>query len=232
MRKYKHVFFDLDRTLWDFDSNSLATFKDLYNIYNIDKILHADFLSFYNSYKKHNSLLWEKYRKAEIKKEYLSLHRFIFTLNDYGCNDNILALKMSEDYLRLSPQKSLLFPHTHEVLDFLKNKYCLHIITNGFVEVQYTKIKNSGLAKYFSTTIISEEVGFQKPNKQIFEFSLQKVSAKAEESIMIGDDLKVDILGAKQVGIDQIFFNYSGITHNEEISYEIKSLLELKEILN
>ena len=232
MSKYKHIFFDLDRTLWDFDNNSLETFKDLYNIYNVEKNLNCDFLSFHNSYKKHNSLLWEKYRKGEIKKEYLSLHRFIFTLNDFGYDDKILALKMAEDYLRLSPQKSLLFPHTHEVLDFLKNKYCLHIITNGFVEVQYTKIKNSGLDKYFSTTIISEEVGFQKPNKQIFEFSLQKVSAKAEESIMIGDDLNVDILGAKQSGIDQIFFNYSGIIHNEEISYEIKSLLELKEILN
>lgn len=232
MRKYKHIFFDLDRTLWDFDSNSLETFIDLYNKYNIIKKLNCDFLSFHNNYKKHNSLLWEEYRKGEIKKEYLSLQRFEFTLNDFGCDDKILALKMAEDYLRLSPQKKLLFPHTHEVLGFLKKKYHLHIITNGFVEVQYTKIKNCGIDKYFTHTITSEEARFQKPDREIFEFSLKKVGANAEECIMVGDDLKVDILGAKRIGIDQIYFNPSGIQHNETITFEIDSLEKIFEILN
>ncbi|MFZ4399309.1 MAG: YjjG family noncanonical pyrimidine nucleotidase [Bacteroidales bacterium] len=232
MSKYKHVFFDLDRTLWDFDNNSLETFKDLYNIYNIKSVLNCSFIDFHKTYIKHNTKLWDAYRKAEIKKEFLSVQRFLLTLNDFGNNNLDMAYQMSEDYIKLSPQKNLLFPDTHEVLDYLRNKYFLHIITNGFVEVQFEKIKNSGLGKYFTHAITSEEAGFQKPDKQIFEFSLRKTGAKAEESIMIGDDLNVDILGAKQVGIDQVFFNYSGVTHNEEISYEIKSLLELKEILN
>ena len=232
MRKYKHVFFDLDRTLWDFDTNSLETIKDLYNIYNIKTILNCDFLSFHATYIKYNTQLWDAYRKAEIKKEFLSVQRFLLTLNDYGCNDLTLASKMAKDYIHLSPLKSLLFPYTLEVLDFLKDKYCLHIITNGFVEVQYRKIKNAGIEKYFTHAITSEEAGFQKPDKQIFEFSLEKAGAKAEESIMIGDDLKIDILGAKQIGIDQIFFNPSGIQHNEVITYEIVSLKQIFEILN
>ncbi|MEI6695341.1 MAG: YjjG family noncanonical pyrimidine nucleotidase [Bacteroidota bacterium] len=232
MRKYKHVFFDLDRTLWDFDTNSLETIKDLYNIYNIKTILNCDFLSFHTTYIKYNTQLWDAYRKAEIKKEFLSVQRFLLTLNDFGCNDLTLASKMAKDYIHLSPLKSLLFPYTLEVLDFLKDKYCLHIITNGFVEVQYRKIKNAGLEKYFTHAITSEEAGFQKPDKQIFEFSLEKAGAKAEESIMIGDDLKIDILGAKQIGIDQIFFNPSGIQHNEVITFEIDSLKQIFEILN
>ncbi|NVN96308.1 MAG: noncanonical pyrimidine nucleotidase, YjjG family [Bacteroidetes bacterium] len=232
MSKYKHVFFDLDRTLWDFDSNSLETFQDLYNIYNIKNLLDCNFSNFHNVYKKHNNLLWDAYRKGEIKKDYLSVHRFLFTLNEFGCNDLKLAVNMSEDYIKLSPQKNLLFPHTHEVLTHLQKKYYLHIITNGFIEVQYKKIKNSGLDKYFTTAIISEEAGFQKPDKQIFYFSLEKTGAKAEESIMIGDDLKVDILGAKQVGIDQIFYNNSGIQHNEKITFEVDSLKKIINILN
>ncbi len=232
MSKYKHIFFDLDRTLWDFDKNSLETFKELYNIYKLETILYCDFLSFHNTYVKYNTQLWIAYRKGEIKKEFLCLQRFYLTLNDFGCNDSIMAVKMAEDYIKLSPQKNLLFPHTIEILDFLKDKYFLHIITNGFVEVQYNKIKNAGLEKFFSNTITSEEAGFQKPHKQIFEFSLEKAGAKAEESIMIGDDLIIDLLGAKQAGMDQVFFNPLKIEHNEDITFEISSLIELKKILN
>jgi putative hydrolase of the HAD superfamily len=232
VRKYKHIFFDLDRTLWDFDSNSLETFHDIYLIYNIAEILHCDFNSFHHAYVKHNTRLWDAYRKAEIAKDYLSLHRFLFTLNDFGCNDIEMAAKMAKDYVRISPQKKILLPHAIEILDFLKPNYQLHIITNGFVEVQYTKLKNSGLENYFTNTIISEETGFQKPDAAIFEYSLQKALAKAEESLMIGDDLKVDVIGARQAGMDQIFYNTSGISHDEDITFEIRSLLELKYILN
>jgi putative hydrolase of the HAD superfamily len=205
---------------------------DLYNIYNVEKKLNCDFLSFHTSYIKHNTILWNAYRKGEIKKDFLSVQRFLFTLNDFGSEDLTMATNMSKDYIRLSPQKKLLFPHTHEILEFLKNKYYLHIITNGFEEVQFRKIKNSDLEKYFTNAITSEEAGHQKPHRQIFEYSLKKAGAKAEESIMIGDDLKIDLLGARQAGIDQIYFNPSGIPHNEDITFEINSLYELKEILN
>jgi len=232
MRKYKHIFFDLDRTLWDFDHNSLETFKDLYIIYNLFSILNCDFISFHSTYKKHNTLLWDAYRKGEINKKFLSVQRFILTLKDFGCDDLEMAEKMAADYILLSPQKKTLFPYTIEILDFLKSKYNLYIITNGFAEVQYKKIKNSGLEKYFTHAIISEETGFQKPDIKIFEFSLGKAGALAEESIMIGDDLHIDILGAKLAGIDQIYFNPSGIQHNEDITFEIDSLEKIFEILN
>ena len=232
MRKYRHIFFDLDRTLWDFDQNSLETFNDLYLIYNIAEKLHCDFETFHDAYIIHNTQLWDAYRNGVIKKEFLSVHRFLFTLNDFGCNDAEMAAKMSADYVRLSPQKKILLPHTIEILNFLKANYQLHIITNGFVEVQYTKLNNSGLDKYFTHTITSEEAGYQKPDREIFEYALDKINATPHECLMIGDDLKVDILGAKKVGIDQIFYNYSGVIHNEQITFEIKSLLELKEILN
>ena len=171
MSKYKHIFFDLDRTLWDFDRNSLETFKDLYNLYNINSKFNCDFISFHTIYKKNNTKLWEAYRKGDISKKFLSIHRFIYTINELGSNDIDIAIKMSEDYIKYSPEKNILFPYTHDVLNFLKTKYKLHIITNGFVEVQYKKIKNSGLEKYFTSTITSEEAGFQKPDKRIFEFS-------------------------------------------------------------
>jgi putative hydrolase of the HAD superfamily len=232
VRKYKHIFFDLDRTLWDFDSNSLETFQDIYLIYNIYGILHCDFNSFHHAYVKHNTALWDAYRKGEITKAFLSLNRFLLTLNDFGCKDNEMAANMAKDYVKISPQKKILLPHAIEILDYLKPNYQLHIITNGFVEVQYTKLKNCGLDKYFTTTNTSEEAGYQKPDAAIFAYSLEKASARVEDSLMIGDDLKVDVLGAKQVGMDQIFYNTSGISHNEDITFEIRSLLELKYILN
>ena len=232
MRKYKHIFFDLDRTLWDFEKNSEETFKDLYLIYNIEQLLNCDFDSFFRTYKKHNTLLWEEYRNKRIIKEFLSVQRFFATLNDFDNYDLELAKKMAENYLILSPQKNLLFPHAIETLEYLKDKYQLHIITNGFIEVQYKKIKNSGIEKFFNQTITSEEAGVQKPDKFIFEFSLNKVNASPEECIMIGDDLKIDILGAKNAGIDQIFFNVDNVKHNENITFEIDSLKQIIEIFN
>ena len=232
MKKYKHVFFDLDRTLWDFDKNSKETFSDIYNKYNIGSLLHCNFIEFHENYRKHNTELWEAYRNGKIKKEFLSVRRFLLTLNNFG-NDNLsLAVKMAEDYIKISPTKNILFPNTIETLEYLKNKYYLYIITNGFAEVQYEKIENSGLKKYFKKAITSEEAGYQKPDKNIFEYSLKKAGAKPDESIMIGDDLNVDILGAKNAGIDQIYFNYDKILHNQDITYEVHSLLDILKILN
>lgn len=232
MRKYKHIFFDLDRTLWDFEKNAEATFQDLYIIYNINDVLGCKFIDFFQTYKKHNLVLWDLYRKNEIKKNELSLNRFIFTLRDFGNSDLLLAQNLSTDYIKISPQKSILYPHAIETLDYLIGKYKLHIITNGFVEVQYNKLRNAGLDKYFTNTITSEEAGAQKPNIQIFEYSLKKAKALASESLMIGDDLQADIIGAKNAGIDQVYFNIDKLPHNENITHEIDSLIKIIEILN
>jgi len=152
-------------------------------------------------------------------------------MEEFGILDGELAALIAEDYITLSPLKVNLFPYTHEILSYLKEKYTLHLITNGFEEVQTVKIDASDLRKYFTEIITSEMAACKKPDPRIFEFAMDKAGAKASESMMIGDDLRVDILGAKGVDIDQIYVNYDSEPHSEKISYEINHLKEIEEIL-
>ena len=146
-----------------------------------------------------------------------------------------VSLKLSEtigeDYVNLCPKKTKLFPFVIEVLEYLFEKYSLHIITNGFKEVQIIKMKKSGLINYFENIIISEEIGYLKPNKKIFLFALKLCNANKEESLMVGDDLKSDIYGAMQVGIDQVFYNYKNKSFLNNATYEINNLLGLLNII-
>jgi len=230
MNKYKHIYFDLDRTLWDFDNNARETFIEIYTNRNLEPIF-GNFETFFSTYNHYNDLLWKDYREGKIEKSVLSYKRFTLTLNDFGVNDDELAKKIAADYITISPTKKRLFPYVHETLDYLSGKYQLHIITNGFNEVQYTKLKNSNLDKYFKNVFTSEDAGAQKPSSIIFEHALKLSHANRNESLMIGDDLEVDVLGARNVGLDQIFFNPEQIKHNEKVTYEILSLKELQEIL-
>jgi putative hydrolase of the HAD superfamily len=231
MKQYKHIFFDLDKTLWDFTANNKDTFIDLFEQFNLKSKGAESPEIFQEKYNVHNDILWDLYRKGNVEKSYLSVERFRLTLNDFGIIDNTLATNISNEYIRLSPLKTKLIPFTIETLEYLFPKYRLHIITNGFKEVQYLKVERSGLKKYFQQIITSEEAGCNKPNKQIFLYSLERTSAIASESLMIGDDLEVDILGAKDAGIDSVFVNLENIIHNKSINYEVKSLPELNEIL-
>ena len=228
--KYKHLYFDLDRTIWDFDKNAQETFHDIYDKYNLEKIF-TNFDNFYTTYVAHNEKLWKDYREGKIKKAILSYKRFALTLEDFGVNDEELAKKIAQDYITISPTKKQLFTFSHETLDYLHKKYKLYIITNGFNEVQFTKLKNSELDKYFTKIFTSEDAGAQKPNSKIFENAIKSANARKKESIMIGDDLEADILGAKKYGLDQIYFNPNSKDHQEEITHEITSLKELQEIL-
>lgn len=229
---YKHIFFDLDRTLWDFEKNSLEVLLQLYRHYELSAIGILDSDLFVERYKYHNEKLWELYRLNKISKEKLRDERFMLTLKDFNIFSSDLASNLGKEYIKLCPKKSNLFPYVHSVLTFLKRKYSLHIITNGFEEVQLLKLENSNLINYFDHIITSEQVGFKKPTKQIFRFSLHKVDAKPSQCLMIGDDLHADILGAKGVDIDQVFFNPTRLTHSiSEITHEINCLSELKEIL-
>ena len=229
MHPYKHIFFDLDRTLWDFEANALDTFKELFSIYELNKLV-PDFDSFHRSYRKINRQLWQDYREGQIKKQVLKYKRFYLTLKEFGTDDVALAKKLGDDYVTLSGEKTKLFPHAMEALKYLQDKYNLHIITNGFEEVQFKKIKNCKLEPYFKKIITSEKAGVQKPHQQIFEYALNEADAKKEESVMIGDDLEGDIKGARAFGIDQVYFNPHNHTHNIDVTYEIHSLLELKDI--
>lgn len=230
MSSYKHIFFDLDRTLWDFEQNMRLTLMGIYDKHEL-KSAFPDYDTFINSFVTHNERLWGWYQQGNLKKEILRYKRFELTLNEFGIKDKELAAVIGQEYIDESPKKTALIPHTIETLDYLHPKYKLHIITNGFNEVQFTKIKLCGLEKYFEKVITSEISGYHKPRPEAFGYPLSSANAKKEESIMIGDDLVTDILGAKQFGIGQIYFNPQGIPHDESISYEIKSLLEIKDIL-
>ena len=229
--KYKHVFFDLDRTLWDFDAAAEVAFVRIYEKYNLRSLGIPSAHEFHEVYHPLNERLWELYREDKITKADLNRTRFLKPLEHYGIHDVQLADHLSEDYVYWSPRIVRLVPGTIELLDYLKPKYHLHLITNGFQEVQHTKLSGSGMEPYFETLTVSEEVGVKKPNPEIFRYALRKAKAAAEESLVIGDEMAVDIDGARAAGIDQIFFNPSVKEEEGERTYEVRSLLEIKKIL-
>jgi len=230
MKEYKHVFFDLDRTLWDFESNSLITLEEIFIQKKIGDygVRFHDFVSYYKEYNHH---LWDLYKLGKIEKPYLRNERFRGTLKHFGIESEELVDQISQDYIYLSPRKTQLFPHSIEVVSKLSRKYKLHIITNGFNEVQFVKMKMSGLTPFFSQVITSETIGVQKPNPKVFEYSLDQAKASVNESIMIGDDQDSDIKGAQSIGMDTIFVNYDKEELISSPSYHIYSLKELLNIL-
>ncbi len=230
MKKYSHIFFDLDRTLWDFDRNSRETLTELFFRHNLDGTIDdpGDFVEIYHTV---NLELWDLYRRGQMTKDVLRTKRFMISFKHFGIFDDELAAVFGDDYLEISPTKTILVPHTKEILDYLLPRYKLHIITNGFQSTQQVKLKNCRIDKYFASMTTSEAVGHNKPRPEIFHRALSAANARKAESIMIGDDLQVDILGAKQYGIDQVFLNRDDVVHSEEITHEIESLAEIEKIL-
>jgi putative hydrolase of the HAD superfamily len=229
--KYRHIFFDLDHTLYDFDESTRITFRELYEKYNLEANGVKVFDQFLELYKKNNVALWERYRNGEIRKKYLNVERFHVTLLHFGINDRAFAGRFAAEYLRLSPQNEALYPPVVEVLDYLVEKYSLHIITNGFDSVQRVKLKSNNLEKYFSTVTTSEEAGARKPSVRIFNFALDKAGAKPSESIMIGDDYQVDIAGARAVGMDQLLIATPGVSEGNDCTFIVHDLSEVKGVL-
>ena len=229
--KYKHIFFDLDRTLWDFDAAAEVAFERIYEKYHLKDLGIPSAHEFHEVYHPLNEQLWVLYRADKITKDYLNRTRFVLPLEHYGIHDTTLADHLSEDYVYWSPRIVRLVPGTLELLDYLKPKYHLHLITNGFQEVQHTKLNGSGLEPYFETLTVSEEVGVKKPNPEIFQYAMRKAHATAEESLMIGDEMAVDIDGARAAGMDTVLFNPSGETIEGERTFEVKVLKEIMDIV-
>ena len=228
---YRHLFFDLDRTLWDFDAAAEVAFERIYEQYHLRELGIPSAHEFHMVYHPLNEKLWELYRADQITKDELNRTRFLKPLEHYGIHDIALADHLSEDYVYWSPRIVRLVPGTMELLEYLKPKYHLHLITNGFEEVQHTKLSGSGLEPFFETLTVSEEVGVKKPNPEIFRYALKKAGATPEESLMIGDELAVDIDGARAAGIDQVFFNATGQPAQGQCTFEVSSLSEIKGIL-
>ena len=225
MNHINHIFFDLDHTLWDFETNSDIAFKTIFKQHNVNVSLEK----FLNYYKPINQKYWNLYSKDKVSKEDLRLGRLKDTFDKINFKvSHDLIDNLSVDYINVLPNSNLLFEGAHDILNHLFPNYELHIITNGFNEVQSKKMEKSDLTKYFKTIITSEDVGVKKPNPIIFEHALEQAKATSRESIMIGDNWEADIMGAKNAGFDVIYCNFN----NESVSESIKSVSNLIEIKN
>lgn len=229
MPQYKHLFFDLDHTLWDFDANARETLAELYAIFDLNKKTQIAFDDFYPKYLYHNELLWDRYHKGLISSDDLKWKRMWRTLLDFKIADEPLSKEMSAKFLEILPTKKLLFHYTIEILEYLTEKnYSLHLITNGFEATQWSKLNNSGLGKYFTHVITSEGSNSLKPKKEIFDFAMDKAGASLPESIMIGDNLDADIQGAMNAGMDTIFVNHINAVPEIKPTYTVTHLKELE----
>lgn len=229
--QYKHLFFDLDHTLWDFEANSRQTLEELYHSLGLRERGVQDFDLFHKRYIVHNDKLWERYRNGFIKVDELRWKRMWLTLLDFKIGDEPLARKMDTLFLDALPTRRILFPHTLEILDYLSGKgYRLHLITNGFEKTQHSKLQHAGLAKYFAEVITSEGSNSLKPHKEIFEYAFMRAGAAKHESIMLGDNVEVDIQGAINAGIDQVYVNHLDLAPAVRPTYMVRSLQELKGI--
>ncbi len=221
------IFFDLDHTLWDFDKNSGLAFERVFKKHQI-AIKINDFLKVYEPI---NLEYWRLFRNEKVGKQELRRGRLNDTFKEFNMEFSIQIIDdMADSYIDELPVDNHLFAGTFEILNYLSKKYTLHIITNGFEEVQYKKIKNSRIKKYFKTITTSEEIGVKKPNPVIFIRALEKANALIEKSIMIGDSFEADILGAENVGLQTLFYNY----RNEQVpktNASVDCLLEIKNYL-
>ena len=204
-KKYTHLFFDLDNTIWDFNANSYDALQvALDRLELLDPIGSYD--DFFKIYSDVNEKLWEQYRQGTMTKKNLSIQRFEESFEIHGTPLPKGGATVNETYLMEMPLQTRLVDGARELLDHLHGKYEMSVITNGFKEVQYDKIQKSGLSKYFKKIFISEEIGAQKPNKLIFEQAVKSMNARKKKSLMIGDSWDADIIGALNFGMDQVYF--------------------------
>ena len=229
MKNINNIFWDLDHTLWDFDRNSDLTFLKILNENNIK----VDISLFLKVYHPINRKYWELYRLNKVSKAHLRFYRLSDTFKELcvEISDNQVN-KLSIDYINHLSDFNYLIPNALTILEKFNLNYNMHIITNGFKEVQNKKLEKSGLLKYFKTITISENVGFKKPSKEIFLHAITKANAVIENSVMIGDNFNADIIGAKSIGMKAIFYNFHKIKEQQlDEVLIINNLLELKDIL-
>lgn len=225
--KITDVFFDLDHTLWDFEKNSALAFETVFKMQNVSVDMD-EFLHFYIPL---NRIYWERYRKDEISQTELRFGRLkdTFDMINHTVSDDVVDL-LSLEYVHYLPKFNHLYDGTIEILDYLKPKYNLHIITNGFAVVQDNKLNNSYITDYFKSVTNSEMAGVKKPNPLIFNYALNLANTKKEHSIMIGDCIEADVQGALDAGLDAVFFNENNVKVASTIK-QVSHLLELKKYL-
>lgn len=230
--KYQHLFFDLDHTIWDFETNAKESLQDLYTSHNLAGRGVDSFDHFFDHYSAHNHRLWDRYTKGFIKQEELKWKRMWLALLEYKIADEKLSRQMSLDFLEVLPTKKALFDGATELLTYLQGKgYQMHLVTNGFENVQHQKIKHAGIAPYFGAVITSEASNSLKPHREIFEFALNASNATVEASLMIGDNEAADIQGGINIGMDTVFVNHLEVVPTVPATYTITHLKELENFL-
>ncbi len=225
------MIFDLDHTLWDYDTNCAEALQELYDKNNLkEKGVHS-FEDLLDVFMDMNTRMWDQYDLGIIQRDVIRYQRFHRILLALGVDDYQLSLSMSSEYVSLSPTKKNLVTNAQVILDYLKEKYSMLIITNGFEDIQATKLSSSGIADYFDHVITSEKAGHKKPAKEIFDYALKNSNLTTNEVIMIGDNLNTDIKGANNAAIDSVYLNPLKKQHTATLRYEISDLIELKSIL-
>lgn len=228
---YKNLFFDLDDTLWAFSANARDTYEEMYRKYDYDRFFDS-FEHYYSLYQRRNLELWAEYADGKVTKEELNRQRYLYPLEAVGAGDSALSEAYEKDALATIPTKSKLMPHAREVLEYLSAKYNLYILSNGFKELQFHKMRSSDIDKYFRKVVLSDDIGILKPWPEIFHFTLSATQSELNDSLMIGDSWENDIAGAAGVGMHQVFYNLSGRTDLPFTpTYQITDLKELLDLL-
>lgn len=231
MQRYKSLFIDLDDTLYDFSGASRESFMETYELLGYGRYFDS-FGQYISLYEPYNLELWHIYGEGKITKEELNRRRYSYPLECVGVNDPQLAERFCREALSRIPTKNKLMPGAVELLEYLRPKYSLYILSNGFKELQSHKMRTAGIDKYFDALILSEDIGVNKPNPELYNYALQKTGAQLNESIMIGDMFDTDIAGAANIGMEQIYYNPKGKQGNSfEPTYEVAHLLDIKNIL-
>lgn len=230
--KIRHIFFDLDNTLWDHNKNARLTLEELFEDHKIQESFAIPFNDFYEVYHEINEDLWIKIRDGIIDKDYLRKHRFYDTFLKFNLDDFELSQTFEHQFLDEIVKYNELVPSSLDILEYLKKKgYTIHIISNGFRDVTHRKVEESGIKAYITTITSADDVGVRKPNPKVFNYAINLAKATKQESIIIGDDWVADIKGAKDFGIDAIYFNpLNEFSVTSEIT-TIKKLEELSQYL-
>lgn len=231
MKTYQHLFFDLDHTLWDYDRNVSESLSELYHIYELQNLGIPTFELFSASFHHINFQLWDWYNVGKIDKHNLRKERFPRIFIHAGGRAEAIPLEFEEDFMSRTSAKPHVFPYSKEILTYLKAKYRIHVITNGFNESQAKKLKSSALDGFFELVVTSETTGFKKPDPRIFQYTMEQLATTSEHCLMIGDNPASDILGAQLAEIDQVFFNPEGKTIELKPTYTISHLRELEDLL-
>ena len=228
---YAHLLFDLDHTLWDFERNSSEALNEVYSIYNMQVFNAFSRRQFVDKFKEVNTIVWEKYDRDESDRDYIRTRRFELVLTQLGIKIEAIPEDISKTYLSICPTKGNVIPDAFEVLDYLKGSYEMHIITNGFDDIQDTKLNSSNLRGYFDRIFTSEAVGHKKPSKEMFNKAVKMIGVDKKDCLMIGDNLETDIKGALNADLDVVFFNPDNLKNDLPVTFEIRKLIDMKAIL-